>query len=306
MKYLIILFVLFGCQKTSHKGQDTKPIERTKFERLAAKADLYKRLNAERLPDGWPERCDSVGFLALCKTAGACAAANFFDAEQEPGKWQRNKTHDCVETGGSKTSISKDMFVMSWVYALFAMDKATAVGYFQRLEAYGREHDFIMGYPSETVEHLGRVYMTPSMTWTLYSILEKLTGAVPPDVGGLRTAPAGYQGHLRVLDVLVQGFLKGGVDAYEMSDLNDLHDRDPKNALYQAVFHRFRDGQMDEVADILLDEKHWPSDRLPSSAEHCERYLWQRDQGKDWQPCASGDVHDGVDWLFAYWVAGFK
>jgi hypothetical protein len=306
MRYLILVLALLSCQKPSNKEQETKPVEKTKLERLVEKEGTYKKLQPHALDQyGWPVGCDGLGFLALCKTAGGCEKANFFDGEQEPGKWQRNKEHNCQETGKSKTSISKDMLMMSWVYGVFGMEKSVAIDYFSRIEAYGKSNDWIMGYPAETLEDLGRVYMTPTMTWTLYSILEKF-GKKMPDHDGLKALPTGYQAHLRVLDVLIQGHLHGGIDAIQMADLNDLHDRDPNNALYQAAFHRYTDGDMSEVADILLDEKHFPKDALATNDNHCEPYLWQRDQGADWMPCSTKKTHDGIDWLFAYWLAGFK
>ena len=313
MPHILITLILSltSCYKPTHKEKPTLPVEKTKLERLADKATLYRSLQPTALDqDGWPtlnSPCDAVGFLALCKTAGECQKANYFDAEESPGKWQRNQYKNCVETGKSKTSISKDMLVMGFVYGLFGMDKPTATGYFNRLEEYGRANDWIMGYPSETLEELGRVYMTPNMTLTLYNIIEHITGVRrETDLPPYQRVPGGYQAHLRVLDVIIQGKIKGGIDVVHMGDLNELHDRDPRNALYQAVFHRYRDGDMTEVADILLDEKLFPSDRLPASKDRCAHYLWERDQGKDWESCDENFTHDAIDFLFVYWYAGFK
>lgn len=308
MKLLLVLMLVVSCgKKPSIDEHDTLPVPQTKAALLAKKAELYKKLQPTALDaEGWPHDCDSVGFLALCKTAGGCSTADYFDAEESDGKWQRNRAHNCVESGNSKTSISKDMLMMGFVYGLFGMDKTSAVGYFKRMEQYGREHDWVMGYPSETLEDLGRVYMTPPMIVTLYSILEKLTGKSFQQQAVLTKVPGNYAAHLRVLDVLIQGKIKGAIDGIQMGDLSELHDRDPKNALYQAAFHKYRDGEMGEVVDILLDEKLFPSDRLPTSSDRCESYLWQRDQGKDWAPCTAGKTHDGIDFLFAYWLSGVK
>ena len=308
-KFLCIL-LLFSCQKPIHKPVLPIPVEKTKSERLADKRRLYLSLQSQGLDaDGWPtlySPCDAVGFLALCKTAGGCQKADFFQAEQGPGLWQRNQHKNCVELQMSKTSISKDMLMMGFLYGVYGMDKQTAIGYFNRLEEYGKANDWIMGYPSNTVGELARVYMTPSMTFTLYNIIEWLSSKPQtPVMAGQQRVPRGYEAHLRVIDIMIQGKINGGIDAVQMKDLNELHDRDPRNALYQAVFHRWRDGEMGEVADILLDEKLFPSDRLPSSADRCEAYLWQRDQGKDWVGCSDGHIHEAIDFLLAYWAAGF-
>jgi hypothetical protein len=307
MKFLLLVLALVGCQKVSHKEQQTKPVEKSKLEQVLEKAAVYKKLQAESLDSyGWPVGCDGLGFLALCKTAGGCEKADFFAGEEQPGKWQRNHDHNCVETGKSKTSISKDMIMMSFVYALFGMSKDEATGYLDRLETYGKANDWVMGYPSETIGDLGRVYMTPTMVVTLYNLIEKITGK-KEEISELKAAvPEGYQAHLRALDILIQGKMNGGLDTFQMADITELHDRDPKNALYQAAFHRFKDGEMGEVVDILLDEKLFPKDRLPASSDRCESYIWQRVQSKDWEPCAESKSHDGIDYLFAVWVAGLK
>jgi hypothetical protein len=311
MKIFLIALLLFSCSKKTNKPKDTIPIEKSKLELLSEKVALYKSLQSSALDqDGWPtivSPCDATGFLALCKTAGGCEKAEYFAAEEAPGKWQRNQYKNCVETGKSKTSISKDMLMMGFIYGLFGMDREVAKGYFLRLEAYGKANDWIMGYPSETLEQLGRVYMTPGMTLTLYDIIESITGThVERQSPGYGRVPGGYQAHLRVLDIIIKGRLKGGIDIVQMADINELHDRDPRNALYQAVFHRYRDGEMSEVADILLDEKLFPNDRLPTSNDRCAHYLWERDQGKDWEPCDENFTHDAIDFLFAHWYAGFK
>lgn len=307
-RHIILAVSLLSCNKTIHKAPEVLPLDKTKKESLDEKYQLYLKLQPQGLDsDGWPtlhSKCDALGFLSLCKTAGGCVKADYFAAEESPGKWHRNQHKNCVETGGSKTSISKDMLMMGFVYGLYGMDKPTAIGYFARLEEYGKANDWIMGYPAETIEDLGRVYMTPTMTLTLYNILQFLGRPVEDDDSVARV-PGGYQAHLRVLDMMVQAKIKGGLDAVQMRDIKELHSRDPRNALYQAVFHRWWDGQMDEVADILLDEKLFPSDRLPNSSDRCEAYLWQRDQGRDWEPCDEQLTHDGIDFMFAYWVAGF-
>jgi hypothetical protein len=72
------------------------------------------------------------------------------------------------------------------------------------------------------------------------------------------------------------------------------------------LYNKYRDGNQQQAIDILLDESLFPSDRLPTARDNrCEEYLWQRDDDpKDWGPCDSDRVHDGVDFLFAAYIAG--
>ena len=53
-----------------------------------------------------------------------------------------------------------------------------------------------------------------------------------------------------------------------------------------------------------MDEKLFPSDRLPTATDRCEAYLWQRNGGSDWEPCPRDKLHDGVDFLIAAYIAG--
>jgi hypothetical protein len=116
---------------------------------------------------------------------------------------------------------------------------------------------------------------------------------------------AGFEKHLDAIDLILKAMIGGGLDPIQYEEIRKYSEASPRNALFAALYNKYRDGNQQQAIDILLDEKLWPSDRLPTARDRCEEYLWQRDDDpKDWGPCDSDKVHDGVDFLIAAWAAG--
>jgi len=98
--------------------------------------------------------------------------------------------------------------------------------------------------------------------------------------------------------------MRGGISEADYELLRIYQNESPNNALIKALYHKYKDGNQDETIAILLNTSLFPEDRLPNAKDRCEEYLWQRNPGPDWQPCDSNKIHDGVDFLFAAFVAG--
>jgi hypothetical protein len=64
---------------------------------------------------------------------------------------------------------------------------------------------------------------------------------------------------------------------------------EPNNALYECVKARLKDGNIDRAAELLLDESVFPARRLPSKAEQCDWYRYQRDEHKEMEMVAGED-----------------
>jgi hypothetical protein len=83
--------------------------------------------------------------------------------------------------------------------------------------------------------------------------------------------------------------------------LKDYAENHPRNALFQALYHKFTDGVQDVAIETLLDESLFPADRLPTEQDRYTHYLWQRDDSEDWKPCGSAErrceglKHAGID-----------
>jgi hypothetical protein len=283
---LVLLTLTLSCQKKPAKSPDQ--IE----PKIKAKAELYKSLHK-----GWAHQagCDSLGFTALCKLSNdGCQEADILQAEGEPGRWYRNLGKRCYDDGQSKSDISKDMLMMLFPYLYATGDKQNL----REIYDYGKANGNVMGRGP-----ISRTFMTPPMVLLLQRLIGINVSEFPNS--SKEVAKAGSEKHLDAIDLLTKGMLGGGLDQLQYEEIRKYADANPKNALFVALYRKYRDGNQQQTIDILLDESLFPSDRLPTSADRCEEYLWQRDNtASDWGPCDRNQTHDGVDFLIAAWVAG--
>ena len=115
---------------------------------------------------------------------------------------------------------------------------------------------------------------------------------------------SGFEAHLHVLGIWVKGKLDGSITNVDLDYLKTYSKREPLNALYQSMAYRYGKASQSDVL-AAFDNEHWPSDRLPSSSEHCSSYLFQRDMTStgDWEPCpGENQVYSGTDYGFASYV----
>jgi hypothetical protein len=283
LKLIFIILAISSCQKREPK----KPQQVN--EAVVAKAELYKRLHT-----GWAHQggCDSLGFTSLCKMSGGCAEVDIYKAEGEPGRWYRNESHDCYPNN-SKSDISKDMFIMLWPYLYLKGDKPAL----KRIWDYGQSNGWVMGRGP-----LSRTYMVPPLVLVLQEMILRLS--VLPEAVPAHEKKAGYEKHLDVMAIFTRGIMRGGISEADYELLRVYQNESPNNALVTALYHKYKDGNQDETIAILLNTSLFPEDRLPNAKDRCEEYLWQRNPGSDWEPCDSDKTHDGVDYLFAAYVAG--
>lgn len=255
-------------------------------QRLTAKRDRYRSLYRSALDSyGFVAGCDGLLFTSLLVAGGL--EHNLLQAESlaEPGKWHRNAEQNCFQTGQSLSTISRDM-LLGLSLALWKTGDAGSV---QRLLAYSKARNGRLGEASNPQELAGRATMSPSLLTLLVEINFKLSGEdsefrgyFPETLTPLR----GFEAHLQVLRLLLKASLFGGLIKTDFQVLEKLALAQPKNALFQAAYHGFLDGDGSVAAAVLLDPSYFPEQSLPSTKQRCEPYLWQRDQdNKDWVPC---------------------
>jgi hypothetical protein len=95
----------------------------------------------------------------------------------------------------------------------------------------------------------------------------------------------------------------GGMSKKNVDRLRRHAERQPRNAIFQAAYHLYSDGNQSAAIGILNDDKLFPHDRLPTKADRCAEFIFSKDESteKDWIPCPEeGSVpHSGTDLLFA-------
>jgi hypothetical protein len=308
---LLCLGLLMSCG--SHKKKDESPVDDGMKAALLKKRDLYLSLQPTALDThGYAhDKCDSLGFTSLCKAAGGCESADVFASETD-GRWYRSPEKDCFDLGESKSDFSKDMALMLFVYLheLAKTDGPKAADAITRFRNYVKANNYVMGRPTDNPEGLSRVVMSPGLITLMERLYSKLTllPGDPEPAGVVDVVPVitdGFQAHLDVLSIWLGGELTGKITDSDKYVLSEQAKRQPFNALFLAVHHLYKDGDQSAALQLLSDEVLFPSDRLPTSEDRCEEYIYQRDRGDDWDPCEGDRVHDGVDYLFTGHLAGF-
>lgn len=276
--------------KNNHPKPDQNPSEalREKYEfylsEIRTAVDSYGFVGGH---------CDSLLFTSLAAYSGL--EVDIFKAEKTPGEWHRHPSFDCYPNGGSDSTISKDMFTGLLILLASTNDARAA----RRIIEYGKAHNYFMGSAKDNATLVSKTLLSVS----LINDFKKLAGLSLMDENsedGIGVKD-GFLGHLDVLRVYGDYLLYGGISSADLALSRAYCDHSPRNALYCGVYHRFSDGDFSQSLSILLNEGLFPSDHLPTSANRCTDYLWQReDQPKDWAPCeGEAEKYQGVDFLIA-------
>lgn len=317
MRSLVICLVAALATSCAKKTHDTWSVS----DAFNQKNDIYLTLQHD-----WDDNnCDWLLWRSL-QDAVRRQTGVVETAEGSPGKWYRTPGKDqrCFVNGkdtGSASTISRDMILGLGVYLWQTGDGQKA----GEVIAYVDAHQGNMGEGDPF-----RIDMRPGLYSTFYAIKNLAANAnfpLPPRVEDPDPeAPAGvqltagvladlftqtdYQAHLTVLHAFLRGLVYGALTDLEVKTIKSQVDRQPRNAFYQAVYHRFTDGDQTTATRLLMDESFFPADALPTSANYCTDYLWQRDDGTaNWTPCPDeAKTHTGADWLVAAAVVrnGFR
>ncbi|WP_141735690.1 hypothetical protein [Oligoflexus tunisiensis] len=277
-------------------------VDAARQEKLAAKFETYRRLYTGALDKaGFVAGCDGLLFTSLLVASGLNQDVAQAESSTEPGRWYRSADHNCYPTGQSRSSISRDM-LLGLSLALWQTGDGAAV---DRLLQFSLKNKGVLGDAIDGEELAGAATMSPSLL-SLYSELDYiLNGRTSANRGyfpELGRKFAGFEAHLMALRLILKSSLYGGLIDTDFDLIATQISTQPQNALFQAIYHAFTDGDGTLAADVLLNEKYFPTNALPGSAQRCELYLWQRDQNSDdWQPCADeNQTFPAVDFFWVY------
>ncbi len=300
--YIVVISGVISCCGSKNKPQP--PREDPRISELKAKVERYLDLaetNVDSL--GWIKdtKCDGLLFNSLFSIAGG--HPDIEAAQEGPGIWYRFHTHDCYSGGGSGSTISRDMFIglFLWIWHNKRLDLI------EDIIQYGEAHTNALGGWVMGEGDKFRISIRGSGQATAYEMRYRLGGSNhwKRKIPQVWPRVKDYEAHLQVLHILLRAHLTGGVRSVALRALRGNAEREPRNALFVAVYNRFKDGDRSAAIESLLDETIFPSDRLPVSSDRCTFYLWQREVTRDgepnpdWLPCKErSEVFTGIDFLF--------
>lgn len=278
---LTLAFLIQSCGKSEIKSPE--PVFDAE---LAERYYDYKNLIASQQDSHgfiYTEDCDALLFTALAGLA--LGTVDIRAAREDNGRWHRRPAKDCYPKH-SKSTISRDMLLGVMWYAYYHRDLELA----ENLWSYGRARHWIMGDGVRS-----RTQFSPSLVASLGQLIHVLGGEdhaerylLPHfDAPGL----IGFEAHLQVLNILLRLRLYGKIDEVAEQRIKEQIAREPQNPLFQ-----YAAGNTSEAINLL--KRIFPAKRLPTSDDHCAPWLFQRDFGRHWEPCADGKTHSGGDLLF--------
>jgi len=301
VKHLILIFSLFllsACgDKNPFKKDNPKKEPETPEEIRAAveaKYDLYLALSEEKvksLPFQWPD-ASGDGFLWACLYRYAGGSSDFTKAIMPSGKPLRNPL---ISPSQSATPWSKDMEI-GFLYCLLSVDKDQANSILQKHIQYASQSNWDMCGPSpeykiSTADRLGRCVLSGTLKASLFRLSKYLGGScdtaceaeiLNPLNVDIPVEGEDFGRHLGVLHRNFRGTINpNGINDLQVNTLKSAAESEPSNALYQCIKARYTSGDTTEAAKLLLDASHFPEESLPTKANHCTDYLYQRDEKKE-------------------------
>ena len=308
---LLTSLLLVGCGGGREEVEPTMGLEPVLASRLEAKDKLY-RANMTKFQDSYgflAPKGDSLLFTCLYNFTGG--GVNYRPAVVNG----RPLRHPEITPADSKTPISRDM-MEGLLYCLStAKDLSTLEAVITFLDdnagnLCGKDYS---GFVVPIADIIGRCTITPTLAFEIRILWQQLAnvpalGFIPFDNLLVFKDLTGFEAHLLMIRLGLMGINRGYLTSEELNIVQYHTNRQPRNALYSAIYHRFTDGRFEDAAAILDNEDLFPSSHNPTSQTRCADYLWQReDAPKDWSGCGDNIEYNGLDFILAYyWIQGVK
>lgn len=291
MKFLFLLVFVVSCG-TSHYSIKDRGSNQSSNQELLDKKNNYLELSHDKINSdmkwGWPDNTGDA-FLFTCLYNVGGGESDFTAAISSSGLPKRNPE---ITPKDSKTPWSKDMEI-GLIWCLYNHpDKAVVAQVLKTHIGYGSSHNWDMcgdapEYKISIIDRVSRCKITGGLRRTLYQLLVSLgekcntkckTEIKNPLNQDFISNVSGFEQHLAILHRYLTAKIVHGLTDSQLNSFRDAVKKEPNNALYQCIYHRFLDGDTSIAANLLLDEGRFPVTRLPSKAEYCTDYLYQRDE----------------------------
>jgi len=307
IKFILIVFCLISCGPFKKDNEIQDPITPNK-DLIDIKLDRYIELSNDIVDKyGFPVKGDGILFACLRHYAGA--EVDWKAAEKEPGRMERHPDLELFED--SATAYSKDMLVGE----LLCIWKDRDLEFLERRISYLEDHDWDMcGRDRAKTQEawLTRCKVSTNLKATLYEMQYQLGGKdnVMKNIWQVwNPLSESFPTHLTMLQFYLRGVMQGAINDLQLDFMKEKSKDTPDNALYSAIYHSFKDGDMSQASASLLKENYFPNSSLPTSDNYCTHYLFQRDlikDGKpnpDWLPCPKEkETYHGTDFIFAAYL----
>lgn len=299
LKLSVVFLLQAGCGEIF--GRKSTSADTNKLAELANRSALYTQLlSTHQDAHGFilTEHCDALLFTGLLSAARPDLSIAIRAAQSSNLAWHRRPNQDCGPSfGNSRSTVSRDMMLGLYWHLWKTKDLELAV----ELMDFLKSNLYYM--PGEG--SAGELFMTPPYMRTLADMIRALGGpAYKTELlfPVTYSEDSGFIAHLVTWHIALRGDILGEITNTERNLLKEHRDREPKNPLFQAAYQRYSDGNQDVAISLLLDQSHWPADRLPTTTEHCDEWPIQREyKEKDWGPCpAQNKEHTGAELVAVY------
>lgn len=323
MKSLIVLLLaLHGCaalEKDNEPKSPTPPLN----EAVKARVEAYRPLIRAQLDGhGLVRQGGSIGDSALFSCLARVAGAADFDpaillrATGQPVRHPDIAPGPPNAEGKRGTPVSRDM-VSGILWCFLDLQRegqaAEALALVTKMIDFGKAHRLKFGtevgwlfcteedraaYAIKDDDWFGKCWMTPSIIKDTYRVA-KLVGYQCDETcqaymalgANVPANSTGFQRHLAVINTVRNGLVEGAINDNSLRlVLQKAAEEQPRNGLYVAAAALFGDGDQTAAWAALDDTKLFPPDALPTGANYCTEYLFQRDDD-------SGSGRDEPDWL---------
>lgn len=244
MRFLIMTLLLASC--SSDKGGTMSP----DFRDVKQRAETYKALITD--PYALTSRCDSLTFVGHFNAAAH--SVDIYRHEYPQGQWHRSIS--LCTPDDSRSECSKENILA----ALHNIIKDEAA--IRRTIQHAKENDWNFCTGGDHPEY-NRV---PEFAPLLNAWVRKLDGnslVGEADATGIPSLE-GFRGNVLGSYLLLKGRVFGYLNAAEIAAAKTLTKTEPSSPLYQALYHRFTDGNQ-HSAIHMMTKKHFPLDSLPTA-----------------------------------------
>ena len=231
---LLLIFLLLACGGTS-KTSDVQTSD--------SRAALYLMSKDVGIPS-----CDFATFATIAASLGVSPEA-ISGLIKVPGRIERY--YSPCYPGLSSSEASREMYI-GWLHLIWKNRDSTTLS---QLIEYGNRNNWVFGEGDQSLTN-----MSP-----LVPIIERMQDSF--QISDLSTqidsVLSGFRGHVVADYIWLVGRVTGKIGPLELVTLKALVEASPGDPFYQALLHRFTDGDQTAALTALSNTQIFPIDKIP-------------------------------------------